>query len=45
MMSTIRVVQNDDSKACDIILQIVHHMSRILIEKEFHSKDSKMLGT
>ena len=45
MISTIKVVQNDDSKACDNILQIVHRMSRNLVKLKFHSKDSKMLRT
>ena len=45
MIRTIEVEQNDDSKACDNILQTVHRMSRNLVKLKFYSKDSKMLRT
>ena len=32
MISAIKVVQKDDSKVCDNILQIVHHMSRNFVK-------------
>ena len=45
IISTKGVVKNDDFEACDNIFQTGHLISRNLVRKKFHSKDSKMLLT
>ena len=45
MVSTIGVAENDNYEACYNIFQNDQLMSRTLVKKKFHSKDSKMLLT
>ena len=45
IISTKGVVKNDDFEACDNIFQTGRLISRNLVKKKFHSKDSKMLLT